>query len=140
MNKPDGKTHRLRSNFTPEALTGNSRLLLLRTDGAIRGPLRSTRQAPPSADEQSRAAKIREVRYLTDDRDFPGKNELVISQGGNGDWYVGVTPEGQGCIGKSVRICTSGGASSRVPGLTVAIADAFRALLAAGEGNGVTHN
>lgn len=84
-------------------------------------------------------AQIREVRYLTDDRDYPERNELVIFQGGNGDWYVGVAPEGQGCIGKSVRICTSGGASSRVPGLAVAIADAFRALEGAGEGNGVTH-
>ncbi len=82
---------------------------------------------------------VREVRYLTDDRDETRRrNELVISFGGNGDWYVAVVPEGQeGTIGHSVRICTSGGASSAVPGLAPAIADMFRALLSAGEGRGV---
>ena len=68
------------------------------------------------------------VRYLTDDRDIRDRNELVIMQGDNGDWYVSVVPEGQGCIGKGVRLCTSGGASSRCPGLTVAIAQAYRAI------------
>ncbi|OHA90570.1 MAG: hypothetical protein A2832_01075 [Candidatus Zambryskibacteria bacterium RIFCSPHIGHO2_01_FULL_44_22b] len=76
---------------------------------------------------------IREVRYLTDDRDLEDRNELVIGFGGNGDWYVAVVPEGQKPIGKSVRICTSGGASSAVPGLGIAIAQAFRALVDAGE-------
>jgi hypothetical protein len=82
---------------------------------------------------------IREVRYLTDDRDDRRRNELVISFGGNGDWYVGVVPEGEGAIGRSVRICTSGGASFAAPGLGVAVADAFRALLEAPErpGSGV---
>ena len=73
--------------------------------------------------------EIREVRYLTDDRDERRRNELVINFGGNGDWYVAVVPEGEGAIGRSVRICTSGGASSKAPGLGVAIADAFRALV-----------
>jgi hypothetical protein len=82
---------------------------------------------------------IAEVRWLTDDRDEKEKNELVIFQGGNGDWYVGVTPEGEGCIGRTVRICTSGGAASRVPGLGPAIASAFRALVSVPEGQGVTH-
>ncbi len=81
---------------------------------------------------------IREARYLTDDRDLEGPNELIIFQGGNGDWYVGVAPQGTSCIDKSVRSCTSGRASSRVPGLTLAIANAFRALVAAGEGRCVT--
>jgi hypothetical protein len=83
---------------------------------------------------------VREVRYLTDDRDYPEdrRNELVIGFGGNGDWYVAVVPEGQGTIGRAVRICTSGGASSAVPGLAPAIANAFRALADA-EGEGITH-
>jgi len=42
--------------------------------------------------------EITEVRYLTDDRDFKDRNELVITLGGNGDWYVAVVPEGQGTI------------------------------------------
>ena len=84
-------------------------------------------------------SEIREVRYLTDDRDLKDRHELVISYGGNGDWYVAVVPKGEGTLGKCVRICTSGGASSAVPGLGRAIAMAFRALVEAGEmsGNGV---
>jgi hypothetical protein len=85
--------------------------------------------------------EIREVRYLTDDRDYPEdkRNELVIGFGGNGDWYVAVVPEGQGTIGRAVRICTSGGASKAAPGLGIAIARAFQALAEA-EGEGITHN
>ena len=81
-----------------------------------------------------------EVRYLTDDRDYDpeDQNELVIAVGGNGDLAVSVVPKGQGCIGRSVRICTSGGASMCVPGLAPAMANAFRALIAVGPGNGVT--
>lgn len=82
---------------------------------------------------------IKEVRYLTDDRDDKRhRNELVITQGGNGDWYVATVPEGQGTIGKGVRICTSGGAQFTAPGLGVAIANAFRALAVA-KGEGITH-
>lgn len=69
-----------------------------------------------------------EVRYLTDDRDERHLNELVITIGGNGDWYVAVVPQGTGTIGRGVRICTSGGASIACPGLGGAIADAFRAI------------
>jgi hypothetical protein len=73
-----------------------------------------------------------QVRYLTDDRGDirPGRveNELVIEIGGNGDWYVSVVPKGSGTLGRGVRICTSGGAASRCPGLPSAIADAFRAI------------
>jgi hypothetical protein len=72
--------------------------------------------------------EIDEVRYLTDDRDERRRNELVIQFGGNGDWYVSVVPEGEGAMGRAVRLCTSGGASSAAPGLTNAIADAFRAI------------
>ena len=85
-------------------------------------------------------AETKMVRYLTDDRDDRReRNELVIWFCGNGDWYVGVCPEGEFPIGKTVRICTSGGASSAAPGLGVAIARAFRALANAPEGRGVTH-
>lgn len=62
---------------------------------------------------------------------YPGiepKNDLVIMPGSNGDWYVAVVPNGQGCIGKAIRLETSGGASTKCPGLTTAIADAYRAM------------
>lgn len=75
-----------------------------------------------------------EARYLTDDRDQPDRHELKIMQGGNGDWYVSVLPEGDR-LGPSVRLCTSGGASFAAPGLTVAIAQAYRAMLSATENN-----
>ena len=67
------------------------------------------------------------VRYLTDDRDARQRHELVISQENNGDWYVMVVPEGD-VIGPTVRLSTSGGASSHVPGLTKAIYEAYIAL------------
>ena len=72
--------------------------------------------------------RIREVRYLTDDRDDERKNELVITMGGNGDWYVAVVPQGEKVFGRGMRICTSGGAQVAVPGLGRAIALAFSAL------------
>lgn len=85
-------------------------------------------------------SEIREVRYLTDDRDEKCRNELVITKGNDGDLYVAVVPEGQGVIGKAVRICTfgGGGASAIVPGLAPAIAKAFRALADA-KGEGISH-
>lgn len=74
-------------------------------------------------------SNLRERRhYLTDDRDKTERNELAIFQGGNGDWYVGVVPEGEMGIGRFVRLCTSGGASSRCPGLTTAIGYVYDAL------------
>lgn len=74
-------------------------------------------------------------RYLTDDRDERNRNELIIFQGGNGDWYVGVVPEGEMWIGRTVRICTSGGAASACPGLPSAIAAAYRAMPLSSEEN-----
>lgn len=70
-----------------------------------------------------------EVRYLTDDRDYPVEDqcELVIFSGGNGDWYVQVTPVGSHSM-HAVRLCTSGGASNAAPGLTNAIAEAYRCI------------
>lgn len=37
----------------------------------------------------------KEERYLTDNRDYPKRTELVITEGKNGDWYVAVVLEGQ---------------------------------------------
>lgn len=73
--------------------------------------------------------------YLTDDRDLPEEElrTLVILPGGNGDWYVQVAPA-HGRTMEGVRLCTSGGASSQAPGLTVAIAQAYRAIRAAERG------
>lgn len=73
--------------------------------------------------------------YLTDDRDLPDDElrTLVIFQGGNGDWYVQVANR-HGRTTEGVRLCTSGGASSHAPGLTVAIASAYRAIMAAQRG------
>jgi hypothetical protein len=74
---------------------------------------------------------VREVRYLTDDRDSRHRHELVIGWGNNGDWYVYTVPEGERSMAM-VRLCTSGGASSAVPGLTVLVAEMFRKLARAG--------
>ena len=73
--------------------------------------------------------------YLTDDRDLPEEDlrTLVIFHGGNGDWYVQVAPA-HGRTTEGVRICTSGGAASNCPGLGVAIADAYRAMMSAQRG------
>lgn len=69
-----------------------------------------------------------EVRYLTDDRDSRCLHELIIMPGGNGDWYIGVAPEGEFTPGRMVRICTSGGAARRVPGVGQRIAEIYRIL------------
>ncbi len=73
--------------------------------------------------------------YVTDERDFPPEQQrsLVIFQSGNGDWYVQLG-DTQGRAIEGVRLCTSGGASSACPGLTSAIAEAYRAMKAAREG------
>lgn len=59
--------------------------------------------------------------------------------GGNGDWYVVTVPEGERSI-SAVRLCTSGGASSAVPGLVPLFAEAFRKLAAAGDEDRYTIN
>ncbi len=69
----------------------------------------------------------REVRYLTDDRDSRNRAELVIGWGNNGDWYVYVAPEGEVSV-HAVRLCTSGGISSRVLGVNPHVAQIFKLL------------
>lgn len=78
---------------------------------------------------------MNKAMYLTDDRDRPAEEQraLVIFPGGNGDWYVQVAPA-HGRTTEGVRICTSGGAASSCPGLGLAIADAYRAMVAAERG------
>lgn len=63
------------------------------------------------------------LRYKTDDCDMDD-SELVILQGGNGDWYVGIAPEGQ-WPERMTRVRTSG---SSCPPLGWALADCYRAL------------
>lgn len=84
--------------------------------------------------------EIREVRYLSDDRDEENPHEFVIRRGNDGDWYVSVVPAGKKAF-YGVRICTygGGGASVNVPGLAPAIASAFHALADA-RSPGITHN
>lgn len=67
------------------------------------------------------------LAYLCDDRG-EAPHEIVIAQGGNQDWYVSVMPQGDRFTEACVRLCTSGGASSAVPGLTIGIAKSYRAL------------
>lgn len=76
------------------------------------------------------------VEYVTDDRDDDdrrGRMKLVISFGGNGDLYVATCREGEKGI-YGVRLSTSGGASSDVPGLCPSVAEAFRSIAAAHTG------
>lgn len=78
---------------------------------------------------------MEKVMYVTDDRDYPKEDQrsLVIFMGGNGDWYVQVANV-EGRATEGVRLCTSGGASRNVPGLTSAIAEAYRCMQAAQSG------
>ncbi len=67
-----------------------------------------------------------QLRYLTDDRDQPNRTEMVIpSRAATATGTIGSVPEGENFYGRLVRVTTSG---SHVPGLAVAISDAYRAL------------
>ena len=92
------------------------------------------------ADERIPQNEITCVEYVTDDRDLPKDEQmkLVILFSGNGDWYVSVVPRNERAV-RGMRICTSGGASFRVPGLGIAVAEAFRAIALAEPGGGVVH-
>jgi hypothetical protein len=69
------------------------------------------------------------VYYPSEAPEVTGEKVLMIFSGGNGDWYVAVTEPNVYPIKKSVRICTSGGASHSAPGLAVGIARAYRAIV-----------
>lgn len=85
-------------------------------------------------------SELVKAMYVTDDRDLPEDQQraVVIFPGGNGDWYVQVAPK-HGRTVEGVRICTSGGAATQCPGLGVAIAEAYRAMLAAQTGKHREH-
>lgn len=70
-----------------------------------------------------------DAKILSDDKD----NELHIFSGGNGDWYICVTPKGEGYAGRCVRIRTSGGISVTAPGVGIAAAKMYRAIKEAEE-------
>lgn len=67
---------------------------------------------------------MRELRYLTDDRDKEDRNELVLQHGGNGDLYVSVVPEGRPAF-EGVRLAMSGGAGYRMPDLVYGLMTSF---------------
>lgn len=73
------------------------------------------------------AQEPREVTSDDLDIDEVGGYRLSIFMGGNGDWYVTILKPGDR-LGPCVRLAMSGGASSKFPGLGVAIADVYRAL------------
>lgn len=68
--------------------------------------------------------------YVTDDRDLASDRQRIvwIQQGGNGDFYVSTTGIRERPM-HGVRLCTSGGASSRMGGLVRGVADAYRAMV-----------
>ncbi len=70
---------------------------------------------------------MREVRYLTDDRDRNNRTELVLQHGGNGDLYVTTVSEGRPAM-FGVRLATSGGAATNAPDLVIGLMDAFNKL------------
>ncbi len=81
------------------------------------------------AEFRASAAPWPEAReYICDNRDSDDLYKLSISMGGNGDWYVSVLPKDDRWSRATVRLCTSGGAISAVPGLVQAVCDAYRAL------------
>lgn len=66
-------------------------------------------------------------RYRSDDRDLPdGDRELVLSMGGNGDWYFMIVETGRK-LGPSVRVTTSG-APRELHLVAGAVANLYRAL------------
>lgn len=67
-----------------------------------------------------------ERRYRSDDLDIED-NELVISQGGNGDWYISIVKTGER-IGPHVRLTTSGARRQHAAVASI-VASLYRALV-----------
>ncbi len=97
-------------------------------------PRSTTRKGSDAADVSGHAHPPRQDLLRRPVYGAAAARTLVIFQGGNGDWYVQVAPR-HGRTSEGVRLCTSGGASSHAPGLTVAIASAHRAIMAAQRGD-----
>lgn len=70
---------------------------------------------------------MREIRYITDDRDKEDRKELVLQHGGNGDLYVSVVDEGRPAF-EGVRLATSGGAGYKIPDLVYGLMGAFNQI------------
>jgi hypothetical protein len=66
-------------------------------------------------------------RYRSGDRDLQGQDlDLVLSMGGNGDWYVMVVKHGEK-LGPAVRV-TSSGIPSNCGNIPAALAQLYNAL------------
>lgn len=65
---------------------------------------------------------------------------MRIFMAGNGDWYVSIGPKEERLHENCVRIRTSGGASFRCPGLSVAIANAYDAIRSGEEAGTLGHD
>lgn len=63
--------------------------------------------------------------YLSDDRDI-SPYKLVVSMGGNGDWYISVLPIGHR-IGPTVRITTHG-TPRGLENMPLAVSNLYKAL------------
>lgn len=70
---------------------------------------------------------MREIRYITDDRDKEDRKELVLQHGANGDLYVSVVDEGRPAF-EGVRLATSGGAGYKVPDLVFGLMSSFNQI------------
>ncbi|MDR9836902.1 MULTISPECIES: hypothetical protein [Herbaspirillum] len=70
---------------------------------------------------------MREIRYITDDRDKEDRKELVLQHGANGDLYVSVVDEGLPAF-EGVRLATSGGAGYKVPDLVFGLMSSFNQI------------
>ena len=69
----------------------------------------------------------REVKSDDADIDDVGGYRLSIFMGGNGDWYITILKPGDR-LGPCVRLAMSGGASSKFPGIGVALKDLYESL------------
>ena len=71
------------------------------------------------------------LRYRSDDRDLEGHDlDLVISMGGNGDWYVSIVKHGEP-IGPCVRVTTSGALPGK-EAVAGRVAELYKALMEKG--------
>lgn len=70
-------------------------------------------------------------KYLTDDKDLDHNATMVVSLGGNGDWYQHiewVDHKGIKHRSPAVRYCTSGGCSTNNPKLLKSVSDQYHSI------------